>query len=146
MKNLVLVSLVLFTLTLSAQEKQNDATWEETIEFLKKNIHYLNKTSGSRKHAYEIDDEQIVKNRYLGKNESKYILRLNDLDKIVYENNRYFIYSYGKYVKNEVNGILRNHSDFFPVGGEIGKNYLRVIKALEHLAYLANNKRPESKF
>lgn len=33
--------LLFISITTNAQEKQNDASWEETVEFLSKNLHYI---------------------------------------------------------------------------------------------------------
>ena len=44
MKNLYLITvLTLFSLTVNSQHASNDATWEETIEFIKQNKNHLEK-------------------------------------------------------------------------------------------------------
>ena len=42
MKIKIYTLLFFSILTVTAQEKQNDATWNETIDFLQENIHHLN--------------------------------------------------------------------------------------------------------
>lgn len=44
MKKLLLIVLITSGFTINAQTKQNDATWEETVEFLKENIGKFSKT------------------------------------------------------------------------------------------------------
>ena len=47
-KPVLAILFLILSLTSNAQEKQNDATWEETVQFLAENIKKFNLTSEYR--------------------------------------------------------------------------------------------------
>lgn len=57
------ILILLFTLVASiafAQEKQNDATWEETVEFISKNIHNLWGYPSDTPSPLKVENEYII--------------------------------------------------------------------------------------
>lgn len=84
-KNLLFVFLLLFMQgqKLYSQDKQNDATWEETIDFLKEYVSYLNykskKISGRIYKSHityhqkiKVDSKEIIVERYFTNTKSNY--------------------------------------------------------------------------
>lgn len=163
MKNLkfliVLTLLLTGTVATQAQEKQNDATWEETIEFLKNNTNVLNWTepySRDRKHKHSVNitnEKLIFKTiRVFSDGSGGKItktLMLKDLIKAGYSGAK------SRYIRLTANGDLITVSDYqsynsgtlaLPLPKNIDDMAGRILKAFKHLAYLANEKRKESKF
>lgn len=140
-----------------AQEKQNDATWEETVEFINDNLQYAIPIT-------EFKQEEI-KCEILNNEKLKIeVIKIKDGERCTYKYThiiplrklkeaRYYIVHgegvelefAGKYVKT----LTCKWSNFASVSRivfssqELAK---RMAKAFKHLAYLANEKRKESKF
>lgn len=170
---LTLLALMLGSIVpTQAQEKQNDATWEETISFLNKNISKLNIPGGTYLHSVnETKLEQFSDSRsnisrrvdLIELKSAKFTNSTNEghncknfnqikldftkntvsiflLDDEYYLENHFFIPLCGKYIDEPSCRCvtnLWNEQDIF---------IQRFLKAFKHLAYLANEKRKESKF
>lgn len=181
-KTLTLLVLMLGSIvTTQAQEKQNDATWEETIEFLRDNISKFNiiqtykksykDTPSKIENKYTIERDLIIANSgdWLFKadlRELKAVLiakRLGSSDKQpVYHFQLEFTknsvssrYNDGEEPKGkhiiislcEYIYITKEDSSCSDPLWKIDDEFVqRMLKAFKHLAYLANEKRKESKF
>lgn len=199
LKQTFLILTILFgMINLSkAQEKQNDATWEETIEFIKENIENFNSSLEVRskqittesKFNSNIEDNKLVQvsiqsvitypnNARESKKYSTEIrkVKLKDIVKAKFErspggfdllslyfiensvNQEYKMQSTGKEVEGKVSSItvvgcekayrysdgrIKCEGEFWNKNNE---SIQRILKAFKHLAYLASEKRKESKF
>lgn len=161
-KLLLIGILVVATSNIVAQEKQNDATWEETISFLKENISRFDQPTD----AYYFDQNIIIRERIDSNNDPKskriYSAESKDLLSIDIEktsirltfrknsvkfknlyNNKFqyedetIISLCSVWNKDECKKRLYNSDDEF---------VKRIYKAFQHLAYLAKEKRKKSKF
>lgn len=179
MKKVIIVALLIFTtlIYINAQEKQNDATWEETVEFLKTNINKLSITQNddhnSSRISYKIVDEILFKNYNLSYGDGEMNVNLKNLKSVEY--------NYDKYAKGiklsftnmsvtrtikwktgnkteslQMDGFTIQSCKYINYAEKIGCTSVawsekdemvqRIYKALKHLAYLANEKRNNSKF
>jgi len=147
MKNLVLVSLVLFTLTLSAQEKQNDATWDETVEFLEENISYLN-GNYENYYSFQLFIENSNRLKIKGKDFDGKMwsmsLKLDDINKANMKSDKIILSAFGKVVQS-------SSGNFFPaltIRYENNKKEMasRIAKALKQIAYYNHQRQKKSKF
>lgn len=189
---LLLIGILFFaTSNIIAQEKQNDATWEETISFLKENISVFSGTKyysllrdgredRNTSNDYEVfinnsrEIEAILKSfhRWSRKANLDYLLRPER--KITEDGEEKFILHFiqnkvddsytdpgtidnSKKSSIEINVYRRqtikydkNGDDKFISGvlmfNENSELPSRIFKAFQHLAYLAKEKRKESKF
>ncbi|PHR71879.1 MAG: hypothetical protein COA67_05675 [Lutibacter sp.] len=154
-KTLTLLIIVLgFSFNTFAQ--LNDATWEETISFLKENMHHLqlrgpNGPGGSFTENSEIDNYYLKTVRsWFEKDSSKdyiqYIhMKLTDL-RAASLNKDGNIRLYGK------TKLAYNHRPNFEPDNDMHlkcrDSFMkdRILKAFKHLAYLAQEKKGGSKF
>ena len=155
----------------NAQEKQNDATWNETIEFLTDNLQYTAPVKGNFETFVEC---KIVNNDFLvqKKIQSTYYGEVNSCE---FNYNLSFdkidIIEVNSYANTDITPIL------FKLKGDLVKNIKsckgstwgrrngeieftnnlsisfpnkdlanRMAQAFRHLVYLANEKRKQSKF
>jgi len=165
--NILLIILFLTsTVYVTAQEKQNDATWEEAVEFLKKNIQAFNFTLDNTSGNISINNEMLEWEQIYGSKVYITKVKLKDIKKVYLKesliNNKldYFtlwVVAYGDYVqRDDGDRVFFNVGDGYldifdyrahqTVKTSKHKMRLRLEKAFEHLAYLANEKRPKSKF
>jgi|GEM_PF-2700645 len=149
---LLLITVLAFSIT-NAQEKQNDATWEETVSFLEENIIYLNYLHYSYKLLADGSDVLEIKFN----NDDLFWtlnLKLKDIKtaNIKYNNlsNTINVYAFGKVVKvidGEVVGSGKNlelawlYFDKSKI--QMAK---RIAKALKQIAYYNHQRRKQSKF
>lgn len=167
MKKIVLiVTLLTASVALNAQEKQNDATWEETIEFLKEYVPKFNhRRSIENLKVNDLNDsgdeeyyikENTIYFKYKEWTNTRNLLNLADV--YITEDNAgaknvkldfddgFQKSSYGI----DLTELLTIHEDnsrsvkyyVDPKGEAVN----RLIKAFKHLAYLAKEKRKQSKF
>lgn len=172
-KTILTLALFITSLTLTfAQEKQNDATWEETIEFLKNNIdrfsHSEDQTLSTGKHLisnyeYSIEGNFLknttpnwcnvktdliqLKNVTLTSNGIKLFLNKNAVVTTFIDsrNKQYYTdyrISWCKTLVRENNELTCKESYW----NDSDEFIQRMYKAFKHLAYLANEKRKQSKF
>ena len=155
----ILFSLFLTTTFFcNAQDASNDATWEETIDFIKKNKSFFVKSEYWKKTSnYEFDID--YKYAYIS-----YTVR----EDLLYNMPSYYInYSTSidlKKIKTADHGYIKLTGDYIKVSSKRkGKSenvsydniegiYIedtemkpRLIKAFQHLAYLATKKREEAR-
>ncbi|WP_147679198.1 hypothetical protein [Algibacter pacificus] len=187
MKQTILTLILCITsLTLTfAQEKQNDAAWEETIGFLKE---YLPQFSNdfialdkckdiiSQRIQFTIDDTKIYKKTseegvvIFGNNSSSalyaknYELKLLEIDSVSISESGIKLHATDKYVlennkKRNSSYLFLNLSYYFAESYEFcnkkvpeakynfkSEKVQRLYKALNHLAYLAREKKKKNKF
>lgn len=175
MKKLFIFIIAISSFSIKAQTKQNDASWYETIKFLRDNIHYFNVksvyVSNGRKSTsqfmisisnnYDLTVRR-VSSGYLSNSTTNWKVSLYDLTDAKMSPG--FI----KFLKSSVdvnNGKSKTQQLFLPLNKyreyktANGKDELvkatpiltedmknRIKKAWIHLAYLANEKRKKSKF
>ena len=156
-KALLIITLFIGLVNLNAQDANNDANWEETIGFIVKNQNHLKdgryysitpnftsfyieknflfceyKDSEDNTHmSYKIDLSKLIQVKLVKQTNTRYE-RDDIILKTVGEN---ILVDYN----NEKYGSLyRNNIHFFVSNIEMRE---RLIKAFEHLAYLATNNR-----
>lgn len=151
----------ILTLTnLNAQEKQNDATWEETIEFINKNKGFLSCYQEPFGYHFNcnIKDIQINENtlkvryQYIKSNEKSmsekeqwFEVKLHKISRVDKLNNKNIIrfFTTGKNIHFKSEYFIDHDKKvyFFPV--EDTEMFPRLLKAFKQLAYLATKKREE---
>ena len=149
-KILIILTLLLgSTISIQAQEKQNDATWEETIEFLKGNIQYMESTNKSRISNIKLDNKTLEYRINFGSDYSYFHIvqiNLNKLNSVsLTSKNNIELNLIGDFVikSGQDNEKHRQNNDWVKFDKSIRD---KMLKAFKHLAYLANEKRKESKF
>jgi hypothetical protein len=173
---LLIVIIFLSVSTFStAQDASNDATWEETISFLKDFVPKFNHTdlylpdeTRSRNYSYEIENNTLISTEnWRNGNKEVYKADLLELKEVyISKNSGDIVLRYtGKVVTGKsswlsdsnkaaqfINLVSKNgdNGDYFkiieyfsPIESE---NTQRLYKALQHLTYLAIEKRKSSKF
>ena len=170
-----ILTLILFITTLSvtfAQETQSDATWEETTQFIKKNIdkfsHSVDQTLSTGEHLisnYEFSiegnflnsltpnwcivkiDLLQLKNVTLNSDGIKLFLDKNSVvSTFIKKGNKQY---YSEYKIMWCKTLIRENEEFKckeSYWNESDEFVQRMYKAFKHLAYLANEKRKQSKF
>lgn len=156
MKTIKLITLTLFigfvTIT-NAQDETNDATWEETISFLKKNNDKISNDFEDFK--LYIDNDKIIMKfenshglKFRKSFELKYFKEVN----IFPSSGHITINLVGNYIKEEV--LYSNQKEWEKWDDNDNKVDIkvndtewkpRIGKALQHLAYLASKKRKEKR-
>ncbi|WP_025664797.1 hypothetical protein [Aquimarina megaterium] len=145
-KPAIIILLLGLVSTTYAQDKSNDATWEETIGFLRK---YSDKLEDVKK----IDDKYIMYIYNTSVTETvidlNYLLEIEGYKKSQIGDGHYLTlvltgnYCYtrsnlsGKWEKNGLN--LRNNYFIIPIADKEWQ--VRFLKAFQHLAYLAIKRR-----
>ena len=164
---ILLIILLVPTFHMKAQEKQNDATWEETVDFLKENLPRLDRTAQPPLQTINIEDNHLKIKNDLAHNTWYYEVDLENFQDFQIENSKsrsnetdiYYILNFEKKTVRRTYSNL-NKSDIFSEmvirlcwGNQCDLNDIkntklinRLSKAFEHLAYLAEEKRKESKF
>ena len=165
MKNLALLIFLAVTLFSNAQDSSNDATWEETIDFLNENDSfflaewYYNKANHRKTLEFRIDDYRFlkIKHKSYQKYVSTYVVDLDHLFKVslppdngVYENWIFLKVSSDRYGKlerldEETAKSKKYDADVFSVFIKDKLMYPRILKAFQHLNYLANKKREKER-
>lgn len=164
-KTLTLLALMLGSIV-TAQEKQNDATWEETVDFIKENLQYAvaDPEYFEKKVKYTIIDNKELEYKVLEVSsddcfwKSTNNIPLNKIEKASYidytkdsyykENNIYCALK----IKTSEEYIKYSNCKKTRFGKEINLLFSSVqltkcmVKAFNHLAFLAKEKRKESKF
>lgn len=154
---LIAIFFISFTNT-KAQEKQNDATWEETIKFINNNkINIVGNACCVGKYEtklFNIVDHIIT----LETKNAKYGYFLNPKADLTFlKKAQFYTYSAGRYkyvlqldfmdelvIIDTDRGSSTSAYLKFEISSELmGK---KLEKAFQHLAYLATEKRKESKF
>lgn len=151
--------LLFMSITATAQEKQNDATWEETINFISKNLNYINEGEvydcnyKSRRMWYVTDisisqSKLIIELRVFkeDKHFQRFTVSLEKINEFKYGT----IYTVGKNIDVEYfllcdTGEIRaknpNSGDSVNIKIDDNEMRSRIYKAFQHLAYLAKEKR-----
>ena len=171
MKKLLTLLITITSISLNAQTKQNDATWEETIEFIRKYKNYFNHpVYGSIQDASDkilsINEKTILIKRFIkskpenGREESRVSVINIPLKKMFkaekstatsYVPSKINLYFTGKYLKEETeySNKTKKYSSkvyywdqtrVFIMDSEMRP---RILKAFQHLAYLATQERLE---
>lgn len=166
MKKLIpLLLIAFFNCNLASQTKQNDATWEETIAFIKKYSYHFDYPKNlylaeDRIENFNIDSNTIGFKRIQRDNTpySKWLstslwsvpLKKLDAAKVSQEINGLYLFFTGDYctVKKEEVNFKKNTKELRSYKtnglGLVIKDVemrQRMIKAFKHLAYLAKQKR-----
>lgn len=171
MKKLLIFFAIVTLTNLNAQEKQNDATWEETIGFIKK---YKNNFSPDSKYdiftnyKFDIYSDRIVEyyefNDEYRKERSKYkniiylsklmkvedklkedldiIVRTTGNDVFITEERSYYHPQEKRWIYIETKKRSRSYDLLYVPNREM---YPRLLKAFKQLAYLATKKREEKR-
>jgi hypothetical protein len=152
-KSLLIIALFIGLGNVNAQDASNDATWEETIEFINENLQYANGQD---------NDFSIIEDIYLKENKifvyyasesgrkKKNILPLNKIKSADDWDTHCAIWFTGNYSISEYtksNG--EKDSTYKTNNGELyfeKELRLRMIKAFNHIAYLNSEKKKKSKF
>lgn len=164
-----ILTLILFITTLSvtfAQETQSDATWEETIEFLnsKKEYMKLSNYDNTVTETIEFNNNTIIRTKITIRREQDFATRRIQTCSLKYleeayetskadialhftgdyvENKTYFAsgFGFGKYdPKYRYDSSLKTYT--IVVEGLTDREMKpRILKAFQHLAYLATQKR-----
>lgn len=155
MKQLIL-TLTLFTTTLTvtfSQEKQSDATWEETIQFIKQNSSFMGDGLEFKNVQYDINFiENLQFNSYIMKYNVNNTISEIDLSKLnnlveIEDNpeNRFFLELTGKYAKKTFvyydESPTIKHMNRVALIVSDNDMAIRIKKAFQHLTYLAIQKR-----
>ncbi len=164
MKKLLFLLFTISSFNISnAQEKQNDATWEETVEFLKNNIKYLNYNEDNTwQYDYSIKDNNLIHIKEFDINDNMRLIHLYDyaLEDIksvsligdyqinlialgdVFQWHRQYIKGEPRVIIYESKGYLRfDYSN--PSTKKMGE---RITKALKQIAYYNDKRKKQSKF
>ena len=162
-KLLTFLTLMLGSIT-QAQEKQNDATWEETVDFIKNNMEVFKKNGNRYSREAVISDKEIIYKEIYAEDKFTYILKLEDFNKLTAgklkfeggsESNNpvFYLQTEGDLVRWEWDSSTGEndlgYQNFLSIKIYLGidnPKFKRLVKAFKHLAYLANEKRKESKF
>ncbi|WP_074940612.1 hypothetical protein [Algibacter lectus] len=174
--NLIVFTLLIFSANnVHSQEKQNDATWEETINFISENLKYTVIESLQQKF-----NQQSFDNEYATiANKTKHSIKDNFLNtkfSSTYNKDKSVSYVYFETPLNKLKKVtlekaINDEFTTFNIGlkltGKFAKRTSddeekffdsillsfddhtlanRMTKAFQHLAYLASEKRKQSKF
>ncbi|WP_336127789.1 hypothetical protein [Mesoflavibacter sp. CH_XMU1422-2] len=158
-KNLATFLLIVITHTLVAQEKQNDATWAETVGFINKNLEFINggnpeyKFTNFNINSTSFSWKWFYKNYNGSPNIYSSSLPLSKLLSVEIHNYdpKMSIQQYSLHIKLTGSYILTTGED-----GTSNNNYAyiyvsdiemrpRIYKAFQHLAYLATEKRKQER-
>lgn len=147
----------LYNINLTAQEKQNDATWEETIGFINDNIKALRGNVTGETNTIETNlsnDKTIltVKNSSDGRIYIRsidlndlYFTRLDGSENGKHSNTYLLLWAREKDLINaNLNGEITT-CDFLSIGVESGEMKKRFLNAFIHLSSLAKEKYEENK-
>lgn len=173
-KTIVILTILLSSLTATAQEKRNDATWEETIDFILKYKNKISKCEDTDSWEkvgwanYIEDDEvneglKILDYKYLvmRKNNKDRLFNfkynLEEINEIDFSTRRRVVYvkftptqklSFKIPADRDLKTRTRNYkhkSIGFYIETDDSEFHPRLLKAFEHLAYLARKKREEAR-
>lgn len=146
MKKILILILTFSTFKVPAQEKQNDATWEETVAFLNDNIKYLNSTHVNDKLVYTVENNNKIRLSLTDKGGINYTFRiaLRDIKNVKYFKGNTSVYAYGNVIEGISNNVfpLRYNSNI----ESISKMGERITKALKQIAYYNHQRNKKSKF
>ncbi len=171
MKKILILFIIITSVSINAQEKQNDATWEETIGFIKK---YKNNFSPDSEYdiytnyKFDIYSDRIVEyyefNNEYRKELSKhkkiiYLSKLmkvedkfkKDLDILLYTTGKDILKTSEKYYYHPQKKqwiyieTEKSSSSFRLLYVPNREMYPRLLKAFKQLAYLATKKREEKR-
>lgn len=168
MKNLLfLTTLTLLSTGIYSQEKQNDATWEETISFIKENLSIYNFVTHSNPYG-EINNTMTIDNKGLLILTRKYrdgssgifkanLKNLIEIRRLLTPFSIDLVFEdYSVEINDGRDNYIRlpiyrkrDHYDKNKNELHISEKaplFNRMLKAWTHLAYLANEKRKNSKF
>ncbi|PHR71880.1 MAG: hypothetical protein COA67_05680 [Lutibacter sp.] len=139
----ILIIALGFSFNSFTQTKQNDATWEETIEFLKENLHYATSYKPF-KMTYEINSKELIKTSHFTQSPKSFeTFKLERLF-LTKTSDKYNSLGSLGYTLNLIN-VNKN-------GGNIRmfikdySMYNRINKAFMQLAFYAKLKREKSRF
>lgn len=160
MRNYCIFLIIIFTLNytnICAQEKQNDASWLETVDFISTNIKTLRGNLGvnntSTLETKISNDKTIItiKNFYF---DSSYTdirsFNLNDLGSVYLKSGNNYNYLM-LWTREEGLVDCKKENDitvpcnFVEIGVDSKEMRERFFKAFKHLSYLANEKYNETK-
>ncbi|WP_410005271.1 hypothetical protein [Aequorivita nionensis] len=127
MKKIIVLIFVIFSFSISAQEKQNDATLKETILWLRNYGIPRSEQEGEKWFIYFDEQSNLIKYTIkIGKEREEFISTDKDTQDL-----EFFMYE-GKYIIN----VPMGHQAY-PFSYGVDKDFaLRVFKAFEHLYYL----------
>jgi hypothetical protein len=153
MKLLTLITFCLFATFTNAQDASNDATWEETVNFIKKHknsIDVFKYSGGAVSSEFYIDNNKLIlKIKYSRGHTIKSSFELINLLDVTSSIKLELV---GNVLKMEI--AERGSNSFKDFKSDIGLDELRfkvdnielqprIKKAFQHLAYLATEKRKE---
>lgn len=152
-----------------SQEKQNDATWEETLNFIRENIEYSNcnlkwKPNPDTEYypcTFEITETHMTENsemynsKHNGSIKMTKKVRFDEITGVELNNDDFYnlvVKSNNGTIMNvttEMNGKTdrqKKTSSVFTIQFSSRTTAERFLKAFKHLAYLVRNKEKSSKF
>ena len=155
MKKLILQLIItlIFNVSIFGQERQGDATWDETISFIEDHIEFMQDSSTIISFETKMSNDHLtlmVLTRFLedGKEYDERSINLNDLTSA-----HQFIVSPTSYIRltarwRGVEKKFKNTIDYtntleLVINDDIMRK--RFLKAFVHLAYLSNEKQSNSK-
>ncbi|MEO1051541.1 MAG: hypothetical protein AAFX87_13000 [Bacteroidota bacterium] len=157
LKRVLIVLVMGFTTTSNAQDASNNATWEETIDFLEEFLPNFNNTIDAHTYIFNFDGTTLDKKRKYQFNDGKKCTDnwkgdINYIKSVSVNSNFIRIQFTGNLVSMQtqcenVDAGIATYQDIFLVNLLEKKDLnQRLLKALKHLAYLAKEKRKKSKF
>jgi hypothetical protein len=145
---------LLISLTAKAQDATNDATWEETVEFIKKYKSYIvnDNCTYSDYQTVNVNNDYLELKRTCDKNET--VIQKITFDKLYgvldkHDEELYLLtlLTTGSSIKRTyyfANGnVIKESYDFLDLKIRDSEFQPRIYKAFEHLSYLATKKREE---
>ncbi len=147
MKNLIILLIAITSISLNAQENQNDATKGEAVTFLKKNIQYINYSNDKRLIKFSIEDLYLYK-RFENDNPGYVSINYNDIKEVkMLKKQAIIIYAYGNVVNEKFRGVNRLNNIMRISILSSNKNLAeRLTKALKQIAYWNKIEKSKSKF
>lgn len=179
MKKSILLLFILLALSLYSQEKQNDATWKETVDFISEYVATMNTgmelfypdfgNTFIEQFEYRVEDDNLIVN-HKGKDFNvNYSIDMKYLKKGYYMNGAFNLISIPKKgimedirkgttrwvginlgIHDCISKVMSSENKLIkckrPLTGQRKQYYNRLVKAFNHIIYLANEKRKKSKF
>jgi hypothetical protein len=170
LKTVITLLLISLSFTTYAQEKQNDATWEECIEFINVNIYsilrytYMDKGNSPWGYNYSINNTKFIAKKNSAY-KPEYSLILSNL-KVAEKGPKYGTIN-TKHVGEHCNNFgtitirttndLKMGEEYTGTSNDVSDTQMiliieddemreRMLKAFKQIAYLAAEKRKDSKF
>lgn len=158
MKKTFLTLLLLFIANFSiAQDASNDATWEETVQFINENVKFIKEcgkaSSDKKPYSFYIEGEELLveQEHFYGDDWRVYeSADLKKLKEVTCNGSKSMIFMdftgayLIKYIKSREKGRTSKYEeDEYKIKVSDSEMHKRLLKAFQHLAYLATEKRKE---